>query len=625
MRQGLKRVTRGLVLGALALQLVVPPTLTSAATARLSASQVDSLDLVILVDESASLKSADVQAEIQAVAGLVARRELSDQSLKVRIAIAGFGSGKNAVDEKCPPLIVTTKSVRDLIDCSDLVRRRTSSGQHTDFAKALTYASQTFQSLGTSASARVVILMTDGKYDPVGKRSGSGLTDADRDALDEATSALRADGAQIWPLGFGQVERDELDDLARKGAPSTCPTGRQPYAIVAAGRSLDEYLLEILGATICGDIGGRESVPYDYKVHPFVNEVTLTVRGASDEPNVVVVSTKKSLCAGEWKQAEDGSLACNVKVGGADTGVWRITSASAASDEVPTVETSQSGRVDLRLSACKETSAVVSVSRIDNTEIAWNADGGFAFPRAAIVDVSNREEIASTVLTASDRTATFSRSGAASREIEVALASGQADFVWLTASVDTCEVAPVTTTTLSSPSTTVGSSVVTDCDGDGDGDGCEPFPWWLIVLALLLLAALWWFLRRRSKQGRFPVGTELRQRNVAQNPAANWNTRADLSGLREMSFSVDRNGWLVEAEEDQADIIVRRIRSRTEGDFVVVQPARGGDGTEAQEGTQASHAFSVSGESGGGIPIRSTYIRIEVPEELEDDEEFEEE
>lgn len=610
---------RALALGFVVLQFMAIPSSATAVSAPASNSPVDSLDLVILVDESASLKSADVQAEIQAVAGLVARRELSGKELKVRIAIAGFGSGDKAVDEKCPPTVVTTENVRDFTDCSDLVRRRTSSGQHTDFAKALTYASQTFQSLGTSVSARVVILMTDGKYDPVGKRSTSGLTDADRDALDEATAALRADGAQIWPLGFGQVERDELDDLARQGAPSTCPTGRQPYAIVAAGRSLDEYLLEILGATICGDVGGKKQVPYNYEVHPFVNEVTLTVRGASDEPEVVVVKSNKSLCLNEWKQAVDGSLACNIDVVGLDTGVWRITAPSATADEPPTVETFQSGRIDLRLSVCKETSAVVSVSRIDNTEIAWNADGKFAFPRAAIVDVSNREEIASTVLTASDRTVAYSRSGAASREIEVALASGQADFVWLTASVDTCEVAaPVTATTLSSPTTIGGVAVVEDGGGDAP-------PWWLIVLGLLLLAALWWFLRQRSKQGRFPVGTELRQRNVAQNPAANWNTRADLSGLREMSFSVDRNGWLVEAEEDQADIIVRRIRSRTEGDFVVVQPARGGDGTVAQEGTQASHAFSVSGESGGGIPIRNTYIRVEVPEELEDDEEIEEE
>lgn len=608
---------RVLALGFAVSQFMAIPSSASVVAAPASNSPVDSLDLVILVDESASLTSADVKAEIQAVASLVARRELSDEKLKVRIAIAGFGSGENTVGEKCPPVAVTTANVQDLIDCSDLVRRRTSSGQHTDFAKALTYASQTFQSLGTSASARVVILMTDGKYDPVGKRSASGLTDADRNALDEATAVLRADGAQIWPLGFGQVERGELDDLARSGAPSTCPTGNQPYAIVAAGRSLDEYLLEILGATICGDIDPPTPIPYDYKVHPFVNEVTLTVRGASEEPNVVVASTNKSLCVGEWKQAGDGSLACNVKVGGVDTGVWKITSASSESDEAPTVETSQSGRVDLRLSACKETSAVVSVSRIDSTEIAWNAAGGFAFPRAAIVDVSNREEIASTVLTAGDRTAVYPRIGATSSEIEVALASGQADFVWLTASVDTCEIAlSVTATTLSSPIST--SGVGESEDGGGT-------PWWLIILGLLLLAALLWFVRRRSQQGRFPVGTELRQRNVAQNPAANWNTRADLSGLREMSFSVDRNGWLVEAEEDQADIIVRRIRSRTEGDFVVVQPARGGVGTVAQEGTQASHAFSVSGESGGGIPIRNTYIRVEVPEELEDDEESEEE
>lgn len=621
MSQKLKRVTRALALGFVVLQFMAISSSAPAIAAPASISSVDSLDLVILVDESASLKSADVQAEIQAVAGLVARRELSGEELEVRIAVAGFGSGDKAVDEKCPPTVVTTENVRDFIDCSDLVRRRTSSGQHTDFAKALTYASQTFQSLGTSVSARVVILMTDGKYDPVGKRSASGLTDADRDALDEATAALRADGAQIWPLGFGQVERDELDDLARQGAPSTCPTGRQPYAIVAAGRSLDEYLLEILGATICGDYEPPTPIPYDYKVHPFVNEVTLTVRGASEEPSVVVVSTNKSLCVGEWKQAGDGSLACNVKVGGIDTGVWKITSASSASDEGPTVETSQSGRVDLRLSVCKETSAVVSVSRIDGTEIAWNAGGGFTFPRAAIVDVSNREEITSTVLTASDRTVAYSRSGAASREIEVALASGQADFVWLTASVDTCEVAlPVTATTLSSPTSTGGS-------GSSEvGDSDEPgLPWLLICLGLLLLAGLLWFLRQRSRQGRFPVGTELRQRNVAQNPAANWNTRADLSGLREMSFSVDRNGWLVEAEEDQADVIVRRMRSRTEGDFVVVQPARGGDGLMAREATQASHAFSLSGESGGGIPIRNTYIRVEVPEELEDDEEIEEE
>jgi len=609
MRLRSKRVGRAVALSVIALQLFVTPSVASTI--------INSLDVVILVDESSSLSSADVQAEIQAVAGLVSRRELSGEALRTRVAIAGFGSGPAAVDEKCPPVLVTTENVQDLIDCAQLVRRRSTSGQHTDFSKAFAYASETFKRFGTSASARVVILMTDGKYDPVGKRSSSGLTDADRDALNESTAGLRADGAQIWPLGFGQVERNELDELAGRGASSNCPTGRQPYAIVAADKSLDVYLLEILGATICRKIGNPEPVPYDYMVHPFVNEVTLTVRGATENPNVLVVGSNKLLCVDEWKRAQDDSLACSIKVTGADTGKWKITAASSTSGETPTVETSQSGRVDLRLSACKETSAVVSVSRIDNTDIAWNVSSGFSFPRAAIFDTANGEEIASTVLTASNRTAAFSRSGSGSREIEVALAGGQSDFVWLTASVDTCEIAPPVT-----PTTVIQTTTADGSDDDIENGG--GVPWWLIVLLVALIAAVLWLLRRRSQQSKFPVGAELRQRNVAQNPAAGWNTRADLGGQRAISFSVDRNGWLIEVDEDQADIVVRRMRSGTDGDFLVIQPARSGEGSEASEGTQAAHAFSVAGESGSGIRVRDTFIRVEVPEELEEEESEEE-
>jgi len=599
----------GAVFCGLALQFFVAPSVASTV--------IKSLDIVILVDESSSLSSADVQVEIQAVAGLVSRRELSAEDLRTRVAIAGFGSGTAAVDEKCPPVLITTENVQELVDCAQLVRRRSTSGQHTDFSKAFAYASETFRRLDTPASARAVILMTDGKYDPVGKRSSAGLTGADQAALNEATAGLRADGAQIWPLGFGQVDRAELDELAEKGALSNCPAGRQPYAIVAEEQTLNAYLLEILGATICKKIGGIESLPYDYRVHPFVNEVTLTIRGATENPEVLVVGSNKVLCVDEWKRAQDESLACSIKVTGADTGVWRITSASSTPGVEPTVETSESGRIDLRLSACKETSAVVSVSRIDNTDIVWNVGSGFKFPRVALFDTSSREEIASTVLTASDRTATFSQTGMDSREIEVALASGQSDFVWLTASVDTCEIAPPVIPTTAIPTSTT--------DGGDSEDVVEPrVPWWLIVLIAVLIAAVLWIFRRRSKQGKFPVGAELRQRNVVQNPAAGWNTRADLSGEREMGFNVDRNGWLIEVDEDQADLVVRRIRSGSDGDFLVIQPARSGESGEASEGLRAPHAFTVAGESGSGIRFRDTFIRVEVPEEVEE-EEFEEE
>lgn len=608
----------GILLGALASS--VKPT---------SASTINSaLDLVILVDESASLSSSDVRAEIRAVQSLVSRRELSRDDagtrLTTQVAIAGFGSGSESVDEKCPPIVVTISNVEDLIRCADRVQRRTSAGQHTDFAKAFEYASEIFRTRGRDGSVRAVILLTDGKYDPVGKRGTSGLTAADIVALNSATAALREDGAQIWPLGFGQVEEDELNELARSGARSNCPTGRDPYAIVADDETLGNYLLEILGATICVKPEGPEPTPYDYEVHPFVNEVTLTVRGASADPQVIVDATAKSLCAGEWKKAQDDSLACTVKVTGSDVGVWKITAPGSASGSTPTVETSQSGRIDLRLVQCKATTATISVSRIDGTPIAWNATGRsgrkFSYPRAIVVDTTSRNEIASTVLSSADREVTYEASADQTQEIEAALAGAQAEFVWLNASVDTCEIAlKPTPTTVGQPST---STPVGEGTPNDEGPG---FPWLWLLLALVAPGLLIWLLRRRAQQGRFPNGTELKQRNVAQNPAANWNTRADLSGLREMRLSVDRNGWLTESEDENADVIIRRVRSRAEGDFVLIQPARGAEEEQAREGASAPHAFSITGEPGGGISVRNTYIRVDLPEELEEmDEESDE-
>ena len=80
------------------------------------------------------------------------------------------------------------------------------------------------------------------------------------------------------------------------------------------------------------------------------------------------------------------------------------------------------------------------------------------------------------------------------------------------------------------------------------------------------------------------------------------------------------NGLSVE----DAVLSIQRVRSKTEGDFVVIQPARASDGGEAQEGTKAYHSFSVQGESGSGIGVKNTYIRVEVPEDVEEEEDEEE-
>ena len=578
----------------------------------LSSPVVSLLDLVILVDESSSLTNSDVQAEIRAVISLIARRELSredgDKRVATRVAIAGFGSGSAAVDEKCEPTLITIENVQDLAVCAEKVRRRNSTGQSTDFAKAFEYASTVFEASDSRGSARVVILLTDGKYDPDGKRGSSGLTAENIRTLNESTASLREKNVQIWPLGFGQVEEDELNELARSGAPTQCENGRNPYAIVADDTTLETYLLEILGATLCIKPEDRKPLPYDFLVHPFVNDAVLTVRDVTEDPKVLVKANKKLLCVGEWKLADDGSRSCTVEVLGTDVGIWEITA------ETGTVETSQSGRVDLRISECKDSSANVSVSRIDDTEIQWNLGNGLEFPRAIVVDTANRKEVGSIVLTSDNNQVTLSNSGSTPKELEVALASGQGDFVWLTASRDSCAVVPPNTP----PPPPSSVPPITNAEDDG-GSGSGGLPWLLIFLLLTLLILMGWYLLRRSRNSKFPSGAEFQQRNVAQNPAAKWNTRADLSGLREVFFSLDQNSWLNEASKEDANLIVRRLRSSVEGDFIVVQVPRSAGQGEAEEGTQASHAYSYPDDVGSGIAYRDTFIRVVVPEQLEDE------
>ena len=574
----------------------------------LSSPVVSLLDLVILVDESSSLTNSDVQAEIRAVISLIARRELSredgDKRVATRVAIAGFGSGSAAVDEKCEPTLITIENVQDLAVCAEKVRRRNSTGQSTDFAKAFEYASTVFEASDSRGSARVVILLTDGKYDPDGKRGSSGLTAENIRTLNESTASLREKNVQIWPLGFGQVEEDELNELARSGAPTQCENGRNPYAIVADDTTLETYLLEILGATLCIKPEDPKPLPFDFLVHPFVNDAVLTVRDVTEDPKVLVKANKKLLCVGEWKLADDGSRSCTVEVLGTDVGIWEITA------ETGTVETSQSGRVDLRISECEDSSANVSVSRIDDTEIQWNLGNGLEFPRAIVVDTANRKEVGSIVLTSDNNQVTLSNSGSTPKELEVALASGQSDFVWLTASRDSCAVVPPNTPP--PPPSSVPS--ITNAEDDG-GSGSGGLPWLLIFLLLTLLILMGWYLLRRSRNSKFPSGAEFQQRNVAQNPAAKWNTRADLSGLREVFFSLDQNSWLNEASKEDANLIVRRLRSSVEGDFIVVQVPRSAGQGEAEEGTQASHAYSYPDDVGSGIAYRDTFIRVVVPDE----------
>lgn len=569
------------------------------------------LEMVILADESTSMSLGDINSEIDAIVEMVSRRELTGDSITTRIAVAGFGSGLNAVDEKCTMRQVETSNVTEFRDCVAKIKRRSGSGVATDFASAFEYAAQIFKSTNATNPSRAVILLTDGKYDPNGKRGNGQPTSAEVAKLNDATDALRGLRAQIWPIGFGKVIEEELQALARSGASSECNSAEQPYAIIGEEGLKSEYLLEILGATLCVNIEPPRVTPFDLEVHPFTNNVVITIRGAAPDPVVKTKSEGKSLCDDAWVRADDDSLACEVSVGAEDVGVWTVSSDAGA-----TAETSLSGEITIKFQSCAVNEAVIEIQRspLDgNSEVKWLTGGGINYPQATIS--AGDAEVG---FTADAAVKKVDLSGLVLSETDtllVSLSGEQGDFVWLTAISDSCQIGATP------DSTAVGAA--------GDGAATDPdsvvdppsgLPWLWILLASVLMALMAWLLKRRSASGKFPIGADLKQRVSSQSNGAQWSSRVDLGGRKKVGISYGANGWVNESESGTSDFFVAPSRKKNLGDFVLIIPAQNNPETgQSSEGSESYHTFVSESDRNSGVSIRGGSIRIEVPEELEEE------
>lgn len=568
------------------------------------------LEMVILADESTSMSMSDINSEIDAIVELVSRRELSGDSVTTRIAVAGFGSGFNAVDEKCAMRQVETSNVNEFRDCVAKIKRRSGSGVATDFASAFEYAAKVFKATNSTNPSRAVILLTDGKYDPNGKRGDGEPTSSEVAKLNDATDALRGLRVQIWPIGFGKVIEEELQELARSGASSECDAAQQPYAIIGEEGLKSEYLLEILGATLCVTIEPPKATPFDLEVHPFTNNVVVTIRGAISDPAVKIKGDGKTLCDDAWVRAEDDSLACEVSVGAEDVGVWTVTSDAGA-----TAETSLSGEIAIKFQSCAVDEAVIEIQRnsVDgNSGVKWLTGGGFSYPEATIS--SGDAEVTFTADAAVKKIDLSGLVLADTDTLKVSLSGEQGDFVWLTAISDSCQIGAIPISTEENPSVDGAGTGVDDPDPSG-------LLWLAILLVLALLILIAWMLKRRSASGKFPVGADLKQRISSQGSDARWSSRVDLSGRKKVGISYGANGWVTQSESGTPDFFVAPSRKKNLGDFVLIIPAQNNSETgQSNEGLESFQTYVLETDRNSGVPIRGGSIRIEIPEELEDEE-----
>ncbi|MCM3884400.1 vWA domain-containing protein [Frankia sp. R82] len=205
---------------------------------------------VVLVDESNSETPETVRQEAEA-AGLIATSQQLDTGSKV--AVVGFGTDDfpevsrqqhGATDEVCPLAQVGSTDFRTCLGRLHL--RTIEEGNGTDHAAALTKALDILETAKDPSSFNVVFLLTDGglRVDNV-QRYGARLPNADATMQSRMTAAMgvtaddvgpraRALGAQIWPVGFGQVlNRDWMARLPGFGAGTSQNCQKVPVAAPA--------------------------------------------------------------------------------------------------------------------------------------------------------------------------------------------------------------------------------------------------------------------------------------------------------------------------------------------------------------------------------------------------------
>ncbi|QKV79931.1 vWA domain-containing protein [Amycolatopsis sp. Hca4] len=225
--------------------------------------QVQPARLVILVDESGSISPDDLDREREAAA-MIGLGEFAPGS---SVSVVGFGSDNTGsqlpVDAVCEAVTVkTAQDQQSLADCVAKLRKRNKAdGDGTDhyaaMQQAMTYLSD--GPPGSAVSPKMVFMLTDGNLDvSASPRYGRDNVGDQRNqaalrGLDGTLATATKVGVQVWPLGFGNVNKAQLDRFAAGGFQGTCsPSVPRPAAAVAAdSRAVADFLLKAFGSARC--------------------------------------------------------------------------------------------------------------------------------------------------------------------------------------------------------------------------------------------------------------------------------------------------------------------------------------------------------------------------------------
>jgi hypothetical protein len=249
--------------------LVVTTLLMPVEALAANSNDINSADVVILVDFSGSITN-DIrypEAEKKALLNLVN----VDWPKGSQIAILAFGAsdsrngGKPSTFPMCSENGEPLRSVENMstwIDqCAQIIGTKPV-GPNTDHNKAIHTAVDLLLNSSNENSSKFVLLMTDGKLDvdnlnPVNPDYIGTSEEKDNQAIEELFTEVlplaRENGIQIWPVGFGDVNRIELNGYAPEGGqpgPDSCQR-EIPRAVIAEPEDLPYEINKIIRQVTC--------------------------------------------------------------------------------------------------------------------------------------------------------------------------------------------------------------------------------------------------------------------------------------------------------------------------------------------------------------------------------------
>ena len=547
-------------------------------------SNSNAADVVILVDFSGSITDDPryPAAEKKALQNLVNVSWPTGSN----IAILAFGAsdsrngGKPATFPMCESqdeTLLSASTIQTWIDSCIKTIGTTPVGPMTDHNKAIKKAVEILSSTKSVNSSKFVLLMTDGKLDvdnlnPVNPDYQGTGEEKDEQAINElfldVLPEAREKGIQIWPVGFGEVNRIELNGYAPEGGqpgPDSCQR-EIPRAVIAEPEDLPYEINKIIRQVTClGEYKQGENV--DLPLPGYADSATVNVKhGEGEEFKILGPNGEEINGGGQGTES-------TVEIPNPSGGNWQVIS-----DSPVTVGYWWESSFEPVIT-CPKDNNEVSISIRPSKNGSDSTTNSPTFNLEVIVN-GNKEVID---LELGETESLFLEEGSSSIVADASVQSlDQPGILSFKTTEEECAYSVVAETTISEVQTDeeVIVDLRVDCELTPDLEECKNdliIPWWLILLiALTILSILWYLWNRRYLR----IGTF-----VVSNSSGEQGRIRVLKKSTSLAFNVNENaeqGSQVTKSSPEVYGTYEVTKGKKGSDFKIAGPTGSGNAAERE-------------------------------------------